>query len=53
MLIVFVSGGAYGFSLSSLSKLKDAASQKKDSKFTLIDFIATEFHSVSDVFSDS
>ena len=47
----FVSGGAYGFCLISLGKVKDAKSQAQSS-FTLIDFIATEFHSVSYVFSD-
>lgn len=37
-------GGAYGFCLISLGKVKDAKSQAQSS-FTLIDFIAKEFHS--------
>ncbi len=38
-------GGAYGFNLTTLTKLMETKSQDKDSKgFTLIDVIAEEFH---------
>ena len=46
LCIRFFSGGAFGFALGSLSKLKDTVSQKKSSNFSLMDFIVQEFHSV-------